>query len=109
VVEDLKTFSVQTVVKKGKVVWREGEFLVQPSVTPPEKPSLSIRVASLPETCFQIPAAGKFVQVMEVVPGQIITRKTEAEARIENDLVVADPDRDIIKIAVVNGTEEPAM
>jgi adenine deaminase len=101
VVEDLKTFSVQTVVKKGKVVWREGEFLVQPSVTPPEKPSLSIRVASLPETCFQIPAAGKFVQVMEVVPGQIITRKTEAEARIENDLVVADPDRDIIKIAVV--------
>jgi adenine deaminase len=101
VVEDLKTFSVQTVIKKGKVVWHQGDFLVKLPITLPEKPCSSIKVASLSETCFQIPAAGNLVQVMEVVTGQIITRKMEAEARIDHGLVVADRDRDILKIAVV--------
>jgi adenine deaminase len=42
------------------------------------------------------------VRVIEIVPGQIITRSIVAEARIEDGRVVSDPSRDLLKIAVVD-------
>ena len=42
------------------------------------------------------------MRIIEIVPEQIITRSIVAEARIEDGRVVSDPDRDLLKIAVVD-------
>jgi len=49
----------------------------------------------------QEPAA-KLLQVIEATDGQLITNRMLAAATVLNDGVVADPARDILKIAVVN-------
>jgi adenine deaminase len=51
---------------------------------------------------FSIEATGRRVRVIEIVPAQIITRSTVAEARIEGGRAVSDPGRDLLKIAVVD-------
>jgi adenine deaminase len=52
-----------------------------------------------------VPAAGATaveLNVIEAINGQLITRHVRAPARLAAGLVVADPARDILKIAVVN-------
>lgn len=50
------------------------------------------------------PAAGlpaRRLRVIGIVPGQIVTEKLLVEPKIEAGLVVSDPERDILKMAVV--------
>jgi len=49
----------------------------------------------------RIPAGGLRVRVIEIVPDQIVTGSAVAEARIERGEALADPARDLLKIAVV--------
>lgn len=50
---------------------------------------------------FTIKAEGNNIRVMELVPGQIITREQEKQVKRIGDLAVADISRDILKIAVI--------
>ena len=50
----------------------------------------------------RVPAHGKTrVRIIQVVPDQLVTREVIEEARVENGLIVPDPQRDILKLAVV--------
>jgi adenine deaminase len=51
------------------------------------------------------------MNVIEAVDGELITRKRIEEPRVENGQAVADPSRDILKIAVLNRYEDapPAL
>jgi adenine deaminase len=59
--------------------------------------------ATTPEQ-FRVPVAGPRarIQVMEAYDGQLITGSVTADARIVAGNIVADPAKDILKIAVVN-------
>jgi adenine deaminase len=61
-------------------------------------PTMNVNPANLD---FKIPATGKIVKVIELVPGQIITRQTLMNARVENGFAKADPTCDMAKLAVV--------
>ncbi|MFQ6102540.1 MAG: adenine deaminase [Anaerolineae bacterium] len=50
---------------------------------------------------FAIPAQGERVRVIGVVPDQVITEHLIEPARIVDGLAVADPERDLLKIAVI--------
>jgi len=49
----------------------------------------------------EVPADGTRLRVIELVPDQIITRQRVEEATVDNGLAVADVDRDLLKIAVI--------
>ncbi len=53
------------------------------------------------ELDFTVPAAAGEARVIGVVPDQLITEHLVERSRIENGLAVADPERDLMKIAVV--------
>ncbi len=53
------------------------------------------------EIDFTIPAAGVEARVIGVVPDQLITEHLTERPRIDGGLAVADPERDLLKIAVV--------
>ena len=42
------------------------------------------------------------IRVIEALDGQLITNELHLEARVENGHIVADPERDILKLVVVN-------
>jgi len=49
----------------------------------------------------RIPARGKRVRVIGSLPNQLLTEHRLLDARVENGLAVADPQRDILKMAVI--------
>ena len=48
-----------------------------------------------------IQANGNSARVIQVVPGQIVTKSVMESAPVQDGKVVADPGRDILKIAVI--------
>lgn len=101
VVDSLKRFNVSTVFKSGRVVARDGEMVVPRPRIPDVILRSSINIKWLTPEDFDIPARGKRVRVINLVPDQITTRASIERARIEGDKLVADTDRDLLKIAVV--------
>lgn len=101
VLEDLVSFQVHQVFKKGRLVAQQGRIL--PGVIPEGavRGGGTFHIANLTPVSFRIKAAGKLAKVIELVPKQIFTKKGLYEVKVRDGQAVADPERDILKIAVV--------
>lgn len=100
VLDDLEKFEVQKVLKDGKTV-AEGGRLIAPLGKAPRPVSKSMRVGRIGPRSFDIKAEGDLVRVIEVIPNQIITRSILARPKVDGGKVVADVERDLLKMAVV--------
>ena len=94
---DLERFVPDVVLKAGAPV---GEI---PRPTVPAWVRQSMRVGRLDESALQIGwnGGGGQARVIGVVPGQIVTDHLTAEPSVLDGVVMADPARDLAKIAVV--------
>ena len=99
-VPELTEFRPEAVWKRGRLVARNGVPVDIPKVTAPDWMRGSIRVPTLEPEDFAIRADGR-VRVIGVDSGQIVTRSLVAEPARRNGQAVADPARDLAKIAVV--------
>ena len=95
VLPDLVSFVPELVLKAGKPV-REIA-----SVAVPEWVRHTVRVGVVPADVFRIPWPGGNARVIGLVEGQIVTESLVDEPRVEDGLAVADPSRDLAKIAVL--------
>jgi adenine deaminase len=95
VLPDLERFEPETVVKAGKPL----EDV--PPAKVPEWVRHTVRIQPVASNDFQIPWEGGQARVIGLIEGQIVTEALEEEPRVENGLAVADPSRDLSKIAVV--------
>ena len=100
VLDDLDTVTIDRVYHAGRLVAEKGEFKGKDEPRPTSL-SGSINVDWNNVKDLSIKAGGTSVRVIEVVPGQIVTRHTVSEASIKDGVAVADPVRDILKIAVI--------
>lgn len=101
VVEDLTSFRVKMVVKDGEVVW-DGEPQVKITPKTAEDVKQLVKLPDIGESDLKIRAEGKNCKVIELIPGQITTRKSEMELPTEGGLVLPDAQQDVAKIAVVD-------
>jgi len=92
---DLERFEPETVLKRGRPV---GE-IERPEV--PEWVKHTVRVRHVAARDFAIPWEGGRARVIGVVPGQIVTESLVDEPTVADGHAVADPERDLAKIAVV--------
>ena len=67
----------------------------------PDRMRSTMRAAPVDAATFAIPAGSSRVRVIETVPAQLITHAREEEPAVVDGLVVADPARDLAKIAVI--------
>ena len=93
-------FKVLKVMKRGGVVAENG-CLILPLKAPEVHVRSSINVAWLDTKDLSIKAEGSEIRVIEVIPDQIVTKERIENATVRNGLAVADPDRDLLKIAVL--------
>ncbi len=99
VLSDLSTFRVEQVYVSGKLVAEGGKCIVElPS--PPSLPS-SVAHIDVETLSFRIPAEEGLARVIRVIPNEVVTEEALLRPRIEGNEVVADLERDILKIAVV--------
>jgi adenine deaminase len=99
-VEDLRSFRPARVWKAGRPVASDGVAIGVPRVRPPDELRDSVRIAELSPQHFAVAADGA-VRVIGVRPGQIVTRALVEHPARRAGLAVADPERDLAKIAVV--------
>src|SRR5947207_3903741 len=94
ILDDLRSFRPRQVLKRG----------APPRVVKLEVPEWvrqTVSIAPVDATSFRVPAGPKKIRVMRVIPAQLITGVETVEPKIEGSCVVADPARDLVKIAVV--------
>ncbi len=104
VVEDLENFKINMVIKDSKVVVKEGEILDSFEGIYRNIPSEigKIRIPSIDVDSLRIKARGSKIRVIGIHEGTLITDEIIEDAKIEEGYAVADPSRDIVKIAVLN-------
>ncbi len=100
VLDDLDGFEVEKVLKNGRTVAEGGRMIVQLGKAP-RPASDSMQVGRITPESFDIQAEGSLVRVIGVVPNQIITRSFRTRPKVVDGYVVADLDRDLLKMAVV--------
>jgi len=99
VVEDLVNFRVRYAYLDGVLVAENGKSLI-PSVKE-ERPNRFHCTTKSPQD-FNVPATKDELFVITALDGQLITGKELREGKVESGHFIADPSRDILKIAVVN-------
>jgi adenine deaminase len=99
---DLEELRADEVWVGGRLVARGGEplFAAAPGEAGPVGPRDTVRV-DWARSDLAIPAAGDRVRIIGLVPDQLVTESLVMDARIAGGEAVADPDRDLAKLAVL--------
>ncbi|MDL1966429.1 MAG: adenine deaminase [Candidatus Desulfofervidus auxilii] len=100
-VKNLSDFEIETVIKDGEVIFEEGTLKV--SLSPYIEPEVTntVHLKGISPDDFRIFVQGEKVRVIGLLPDQIITKHLIKEAKKEGDEILADPEQDTIKIAVI--------
>src|SRR5256714_2118170 len=94
VLDDLKSFRPRQVLKRG----------LEPQIRKIEAPDWvrqTVSLAPVDATSFRVPAGPRKIRVMRVVPAQLLTGTLTVAPAGKEGCIVADPGRDLVKIAVV--------
>ena len=99
-VPHLEEFRPVRVWKRGRLAAADGKAIGIPSVAAPDWMRGSVRISPVSTDDFAMAANGS-IRVIGVEAGQIVTRALVAEPAIRDGRAVADPGRDLAKIAVI--------
>lgn len=108
VVDHLEDFEVSSVFIDGNPVFQSGECQVRRNATG----TPNIFDARIPTASdFRVSAKGETVRVIDVMEGQLLTGSSRLAAMAREGGVHADPERDLLKIAVIDryGGGHPAV
>jgi adenine deaminase len=100
VVDDLREFRPQLVLKDGQIVAREGRCLAE--IAPPKlSVTNTVHLAAVDESAFRLPLASATHSVIGIVPGQIFTRRETMQVNVEDGHWAFDSTRDVLLIASI--------
>src|SRR6202171_6068968 len=94
VLDDLVSFNPRQVLKRGA----EPRFV---KLEAPEWVRQTVHLAEVDASSFSIEAGPKRIRVMRVIPSQLLTGTELLEPTTRDGCIVADPKRDLVKIAVL--------
>jgi adenine deaminase len=101
VVEDLREFRIDKVLKNGRLLVDQGRPVAEPEVSPQPVPTSAMHVKDLSLESFSPPAAGRVVKVIGLIPGQLLTETRLLPAPVRNGRLATAPSQDLLKLAVV--------
>src|ERR1051326_1675511 len=101
VFDKLENPVVRQTYKKGVLVAENGKYVApQPAIVPQPRSTMNLRYNPSKDFGVRADHASK-MRVIEIVPNQIVTKEIIESPRMENDRVVPDVARDILKLVVV--------
>ncbi|NLE09115.1 MAG: adenine deaminase [Dehalococcoidales bacterium] len=101
VLDDLKTMKAQSVYFNGQKVGENGQPLFSARQKNAGKLTDSVNIKPFRKNALKLESRGTTFPVIEVVPGQIITRKSELAVKTKQGEIVPDIENDILKLVVV--------
>jgi adenine deaminase len=104
--DELETFTPACVWKDGRLVAAGGAAEPFSAAAIADRLRSTMRSGTVTPDDFALPAESDRVRVIEIIPGQLITHAREEQPTVRDGQIVADPDNDIAKIAVVERHHE---
>ncbi|MGC8604380.1 MAG: adenine deaminase, partial [Desulfomonilaceae bacterium] len=101
ILENLETFDVKSVYYAGQQVSEGSQFLADSADCAVSKLPLSFNVLWNNISDFKVFSEGPYVNVINVIPGQIVTKRTFEKTPNLDGLLIPDVERDLLKIAVI--------
>ncbi len=101
VLEDLKEFRPLRVFRRGAEVARDGELLVPIETCDVSAVSKTVTLPSLSTENFVVSASTKQVNIIDVIPDQIVTGRSTASLPVRNGVLHSDSTQDIAKLVVI--------
>lgn len=101
VTDDLQNLRARLVLKDGRIVARDGVPAFRPPPFDYSSALDTIHIGPLNEGSLRLPSTARRCRVIGLVPHQIVTEHLVEEPKTVDGQIVADPDRDILKFAVV--------
>ncbi len=101
IIGELSRMEIEMVFYHGRLVAERGEALFPGYHPRGEGLTDTVKIKPFGAEILRLVARGESEPVIEVVPGQIITRKRTEKVKVANGVIVPDIDRDILKLVVV--------
>ena len=98
---DLKNFEPSHVWKDGQLAAENGHCLLPAAKYDDSRIKTPIRLNDVTAADFRVPATGSKIRVIGLIPGEIVTEHLTISPEPVNGCFVADPDNDLVKIAVL--------
>jgi adenine deaminase len=101
VLDSLEKINVEMVYKQGVLVAKDGKMVEEFGVEKQPRLRRSVNIHYLEPEDFQVKARGERMNVIGMIPDQVMTEHLIEEPKVEDGLVVPDIDRDIAKVAII--------
>lgn len=102
VLQDLKDFNCTRMYMRGELVARDGVYLPEVEKYPIDTVRNTVVIKDTSPSCFSLKLASDTVAAISPVPGSVLSKKKTVTIRRNSEgEFLYDPDRDIIKVAVV--------
>jgi adenine deaminase len=101
VISDLSRMRIDMVFHRGRLAAAKGKALFNPGLSVHKAMTNTVHIRPFDVAALRLKAGGETAPVIEIVPGQIITRKRMEKVTIIDGIVVPDIGRDILKLVVV--------
>jgi adenine deaminase len=102
VIGELNAMDIQQVYYRGRLVAKDGKSSFNPTMPVNQAITRTMRIK--PFTTVNLALAAGVADtfpVIEIVPGQIVTRRLDERPSRSNGTIVADPAKDLLKLVVV--------
>ncbi len=101
ITSDLSRLQIDMVFYHGHLVAKHGKPLFTPSKLSSKALTNTMNIKPFGIGALRLLASGGTEPVIEVVPGQIITRKRMEKVKVSNGVILPDISRDMLKLVVI--------
>lgn len=100
-INDLQQLEINMVFYKGRLVASEGSYLLSPPKIPANELTNTVRTKPFDIEALKLTSDTESLPVIEIIAGQIITKKRVEKIKTKDKVVMPDTDEDILKLVVV--------
>ena len=112
VFDSLEAINVLRVYKQGTLVAKKGKMVQEFGIQEQPRLRRSVNIHYLEPEDFQVKSRGTLMNVIGMIPHQIVTERLIEEPKVIDGLVVPDIDSDIVKVSIIerhNASEPSAV
>ncbi|MBF4482900.1 MAG: adenine deaminase [Dehalococcoides mccartyi] len=99
--QDLNQLDIDMVFHKGELVAEKGQVLFKPQSHVPKSLLNSMHIRPFDIKDLELKGSSTQMPVIEVIPGQIVTRRLNLKIPAENGVITPDIEQDLLKIVVL--------
>ncbi|MCX6009455.1 MAG: adenine deaminase [Chloroflexi bacterium] len=100
-ITDLSQLEIDMVFYKGRLVATAGKYLMSTLNTSAKELTDTVRIKPFGIEALKLTTSGESLPVIEIIPGQIVTKRRIERVKAKDGVVMPDLQEDILKLAVV--------